>query len=429
MLRGSLSRLACATSSLGSRSVTSSTTSGGSGGRHNKQQHGKQSKYNSSAGAIGAAAGSCLLAAVGVKLSAEERIKAVEKGAVLDIEKEDKIRQYHPIDSLFDYFSSYQLIDNKGKKTTLMSGRNFYNAMTPGSSIGHAFGKGKGSYMIITEEDLEAEWMTSQNQIPGPKDGLLNQINRQGLMTYTDFHFLFLLMSTPRRYVDMIFHAFDVSADGNIEAKEFIYILAKIANVKTDPEEMMKSRKSGLVKYLFGEQLDGELQKETFKELQAKLIDDVLSLEFTRYCSKTEKMTEEDFCRHMLYTSSLTSKKKEKMLARVSKRFKGKGPGISFTSFKNFYNVLFGGADLERAMFYLDTEGRGVDRKEFAKIANWVCNQELDPHVVDVIYTLLDEDGDENLSTREFNPILFQWRHSRGFQKGSLAMSVGSLKF
>ena len=108
----------------------------------------------------------------------------------------------------------------------------------------------------------------------------------------------------------------------------------------------------------------------------------MLSLEFTRYCSKTEKMTEEDFCRHMLYTSSLTSKKKEKMLARVSKRFKGKGPGICFTSFKNFYNVLFGGADLERAMFYLDTEGRGVNREEFAKIANWVCNQELDPHVV-----------------------------------------------
>ena len=181
-------------------------------------------------------AGSCLLAAVGVKLSAEERIKAVEKGTVLDIEKEDKIRQYHPIDSLFDYFSSYQLIDNKGrkdrnivrcilqlsvsgKKITLMSGRNFYNAMTPGSSIGHAFGKGKGSYMIITEDDLDAEWMTSQNQIPGPKDGLLNEINKNGLMTYTDFHFLFLLMSTPRRYVDMIFHAFDVSADGNIEAK------------------------------------------------------------------------------------------------------------------------------------------------------------------------------------------------------------------
>ena len=94
-----------------------------------------------------------------------------------------------------------------------------------------------------------------------------------------------------------------------------------------------------------------------------------------RYCAVDENLTEEDFCRHMLYTSSLTNKKKEKMLARVSKRFKGNGPGISYTAFKNFYNVLFGGADLERAMFYLDTEGRGVNREEFAKIANWVCNQ------------------------------------------------------
>ena len=111
-----------------------------------------------------------------------------------------------------------------GKKTTLMSGRNFYNAMTPGSSIGQAFGKGKVSYMTIGEDDINSEWMTAQNEIPGCKTGLLNEINSHGLITYTDFHFLFLLMSTPRRYVDMIFHAFDVSADGNIEAKVGVII-------------------------------------------------------------------------------------------------------------------------------------------------------------------------------------------------------------
>ena len=42
-------------------------------------------------------------------------VSAKEKGGELDIEKEDKIRQFHPIDSLFDYFSSYQLVDGKGK--------------------------------------------------------------------------------------------------------------------------------------------------------------------------------------------------------------------------------------------------------------------------------------------------------------------------
>ena len=48
-----------------------------------------------------------MLGAVGLKAAKAE-------GNVLDIEKEDKIRQFHPIDSLFDYFSSYQLIDGKG---------------------------------------------------------------------------------------------------------------------------------------------------------------------------------------------------------------------------------------------------------------------------------------------------------------------------
>ena len=67
------------------------------------------------------------LALVGIKLQAEEEKKNTKKttkafgdmqaeGEVLDIVKEDKIRQHSPIDTLFDYFSSYQMIDNKGKE-------------------------------------------------------------------------------------------------------------------------------------------------------------------------------------------------------------------------------------------------------------------------------------------------------------------------
>ena len=36
--------------------------------------------------------------------------------------------------------------------------------------------------------------------------------------------------------------------------------------------------------------------------------------------------------------------------------------GVTFDDFKNFYNVLFGGSDLERAMFFLDTEKNGINR-------------------------------------------------------------------
>jgi len=66
--------------------------------------------------------------------------------------------------------------------------------------------------------------------------------------------------------------------------------------------------------------------------------------------------------------------------------------------------------------------------KEFTEIAKWVANSAIDPHIVEVIYSLLDEDGDRNLSVKEFTPVLFQWRRSRGFQHQNVQISMGQLQ-
>merc|ERR1712183_330808 len=307
----------------------------------------------------------------------------------------DRVRQYATADNVFDHFATYQLVNEVGRKTTLTSTRNFYNAMTPGSSLSEEMMFGKSAYKQITNPELNSNFIVN--------------MNKHGLLSYTDFHFLLLLMSTPTRYLDIIFHGFDISADGSVEAKEFIHVLARIANVKTDPDELMKNAStSGLVRYLFKDDLSGSLDKADFVKLQADLIDDVLEMEFTRYVKDTsEKISETDFCRHLLYSSAISQKKKEKMIKMVADEFDGKSKGITFDSFKTFYNVLFGGADLERAMFFLDSEKQGVTSDEFIKIANWVVGRDVDPHVVEVLYCLLDEDGDRNLSTKEFSPVLF----------------------
>jgi Ca2+-binding EF-hand superfamily protein len=313
-----------------------------------------------------------------------------------------------------------------------MSTRNFYNAMTPGSHIGAEVMLGKSAYKEIADSELNSKYVKTANMMPGGHGGnLLNKINEHGLLTYADFHFLLLLMSTSTRYLDIIFHGFDISADGSVEAKEFVHVLARVANVKKDPDELMKSAsKSGLVRYLFKDDLSGELTKDDFIKLQSDLITDVLEMEFTRYTSDIEhKISETDFCRHLLYSSSISQKKKEKMIKMVETEFAGKSTGISFDSFRTFYKVLFGGAELERAMFFLDSENQGVTRDEFANIANWVVGCEVDPLVIEVVYCLLDEDGDRNLSTKEFNPVLFSWRHSRGFQNGALSVTLGNMKF
>merc|ERR1719278_2574738 len=94
---------------------------------------------------------------------------------------------------------------------------------------------------------------------------------------------------------------------------------------------MKNASTSGLVRYLFGADLSGSLKKEDFVKLQADLISDVLEMEFTRYAEDTNhNISETDFCRHLLYSSSISQKKKEKMIKMVADRFNGKSEGISF---------------------------------------------------------------------------------------------------
>ncbi len=206
--------------------------------------------------------------------------------------------------------------------------------------------------------------------------------------------------------------------------------MAKIADYKGHPEELLNDQKSGLISYIFGKDRSRVMTREEFMRIQRDLISDVLFLEFRRYTnenSNPQAIDEVQFGQHLLYNAHIPSKRKTKWLKRVEKKFKNT-EGITFQDFKNFYYVLFGGADLERAMFFLNSSKKGVNREEFTQIARWVANRDISKHVIEVIFTLLDDDGDGHLSVSEFQPVLFQWRHSRGFQKASLHISLGHLK-
>jgi len=373
--------------------------------------------------ALGAGAGVAALAVNQMELKAED-------DAFKDVlETENRIRQFSKPETIFDYFSSYQALSLKGKKTTLMSVSDFYNALTPGSSLTH--GTGRGVYTILTQEEIHSKQLYDQEKIPCD-NSILNKIQENGLLTYIDFVFLTHMVATPRRYIDIAFHAFDISADGIVEAREFIHVMAKIVGHKGDPDELLKETMSGLLPAFFGTDFKKQLRKEDFLGIQEKLIDEMLYLEYGRYDKENKNsISEADFCRNILYNVNLPTKKKEKMIKRVEKVFSKKSVGISFDDYRTFYHLLFGGTDLERAMFFLDTESErtGVNQEEFSNIAKWVLGgKEVNDHVVDVIFTLLDEDGDKNLSVKEFVPVMFQWRNARGFDKASVQVALGSLK-
>merc|ERR1719273_2547988 len=146
------------------------------------------------------------------------------------------------------------------------------------------------------------------------------------------------------------------------------------------------------------------------------MIDDILWLEFTRYCKSLPDLpnlpaqqfpilTSVEFCEHLLANNTnIPSKKKNAMIRRVTKFFgeSSTSPtqiaeGITFDMFKSFYHVLYCGADLERAMYFYDLEQGGISKEEFITLSKWISDMEVDAHVVDVIFLLLDEDGIQSL--------------------------------
>merc|ERR1712203_945384 len=139
--------------------------------------------------------------------------------------KADRVRQYATADNVFDHFASYQVVSDTGKKTTWVSTRNFYNAMTPGSHLGEEAMFGKSVYKQIAPTELNSKYVREANKMPVAREGsLLNAINEHGLLSYTDFHFLLQLM--------------------------------------------WEGASSGLVRYLFGDDLSGSLTIEDFVMLQ-----------------------------------------------------------------------------------------------------------------------------------------------------------------
>jgi len=399
---------------------------GAGGGRNNHQIPG-----------LGSTIALASAAAVALKLyhDKDSRLSLLAETSAEDFSHENRVRMYMAPDKIFNYFASFQLISSsggQGRKTMMMTPMDFYSAITPDCQLAH--GVGAGAHVDVTTEQLATHDFYMEKS--PKKGGILNEIGDHGLLSYTDFCFLLTMLSTPQRYIDTAFNLFDVTGDGNIEAKEFAYVSTKMAHksggfgsyTNLDQEEILASS-SGLLNYLFGKDRSKSISKEDIKKLQSNLLDEIIELEFSEYDKDgSGRISECDLCKFLLKNTKIPPKKIKAMLKKVEKKWPSKARGISLPSFKNLFYVLAAGSELERALFFLDVEGIGVDIEEFRKISSWVSGKELSDHVAEVLYALLDEDGDGRFFKEEIGPVLFDWRHSRGFEKGSLHVSMGQLR-
>lgn len=72
--------------------------------------------------------------------------------------------------------------------------------------------------------------------------------------------------------------------------------------------------------------------------------------------------------------------------------------------------------DVDKALYFYHLAGASIDQKTLKHVAKVCADVDLNDHVVEVIFTIFDEDGDGGLSNKEFVAVMKN-KLKRGLEK------------
>jgi len=350
--------------------------------------------------------------------------KTVDKLGFRDrkiIEYENRIRQYSTPDKVFRYFSTYKLHDDKGNHEVMMTPEDFLRSISPGEK--QPENRGLDQYQQISSDEVNN--MTPLKNLD--ESSIFYQLGAGGLISFSDYIFLLTVLSTSRRHFEIAFKMFDLNGDGVVDTEEFEKVNTLLRSTSStgarhrdhgNTGSTFKGINSGLITYFFGEDKTGTLTVDRFLDFQLKLQEEMLALEFKRMDPGDKgHITERDFADLLIAYAGFTTKKKQKMLRRVKKFYDPESsPGISLKDYLSFYQVLYCINDIDTALTFHTIAGAPIERSTMKHVSRTVAHVELSEHLVDVVFTLFDDNGDGMLSNKEFVSVMKQ-RAKRGLEK------------
>ncbi|XP_069998942.1 calcium uptake protein 3, mitochondrial isoform X2 [Penaeus vannamei] len=182
-------------------------------------------------------------------------------------------------------------------------------------------------------------------------------------------------------------------------------------------DELQKSHvvDTTLLLHFFGKKGKQDLKFEEFKMFMENLQTEVLEIEFNEFSKGLPAITELDFAKILLRYTYLQSDQYEMYLERLLDRIP-EGRGITFTEFKSFCQFLNTLDDFAIAMRMYTLADQPISQEEFHRAVKICTGTELSPHIVDTVFKIFDDDGDGQLSYKEFIAIMRDRLH-RGFKQ------------
>ncbi|XP_043258754.1 calcium uptake protein 1 homolog, mitochondrial isoform X2 [Colletes gigas] len=351
----------------------------------------------------------------------QSKKKAKEKIGFRDrkiIEYENRMRHYSTPDKVFRYFATLQVTNNDIHEI-FMTPDDFLRSITPG--VKQPDGLGLDKYKRYDPKNIHTKLELALDE-----DSIFYKLGSAGLITFSDYIFLLTVLSTSRRHFEIAFRMFDFNGDGDVDSEEFGKVATLIRQQTSIGSRhrdhvatgnMFKGVNSALTTYFFGSSMKGKLTIEKFLEFQEQLQKEILSLEFERRNPDDNgRITEVDFTELLLAYAGYPDKKKTKILKTIKKRFKESPKGISKDEYLKFFHFLNNINDVDTALTFYHIAGASIDQATLKHVAKTVAHVDLTDHVIQVVYTIFDENMDGQLSNKEFVAVMKN-RVLRGLEK------------
>ncbi|XP_064458330.1 calcium uptake protein 1 homolog, mitochondrial-like isoform X2 [Ornithodoros turicata] len=333
------------------------------------------------------------------------------------IEYENRIRAYSTPDKIFRYFATMRVYNENGESDIFMSPEDFLRSITPGTKQPEGYGLDQFKRIDIKDGKTFAGLK---------KDSIFYKLSSSGLINFSDYIFLLTVLSASRRHFEIAFRMFDLNGDGNVDYEEFEKVQTIIRSQTCmgmrhrdhqTTGSIYRGVSSALSTYFFGPKLDKKLTVEKFLNFQHQLQTEILTLEFMRKEPDEGNFIREwDFADLLLTYAGLPDKKRSRMLKRVKKAFKPCSQGISLDDYLQFFHFLSNITEVDTALTFYHIAGASIDEATLKHVAKTVAHVDLRDHVIDVVFTLFDENMDGQLSNKEFVSVMKERLH-RGLEK------------
>uniref|UniRef100_A0A2C9JTJ8 EF-hand domain-containing protein n=1 Tax=Biomphalaria glabrata TaxID=6526 RepID=A0A2C9JTJ8_BIOGL len=326
---------------------------------------------------------------------------------------EDRIRAYSTPDKIFRYFATLK-VNIDGDWEIFMTPEDFVRSITPGIKQPEGLGLDSFKKFDPTKDSLDDLRQDKDAIGMLEPDSIFYKFGQTGLISFSDYIFLLTVLSTPPRNFEIAFRMFDFNGDGEVDSEEFSKVQEIIRN---QTSVGMKHRNhsttgsvdhgmsSALSSYFFGTDGKKKLTVSQFLEFQRQLHREINKIEFDRH-AENNLISERDFGSVLLTYAGLPDSKKSRMLKRVRRKYKEDPKGITFEEYLAFWRFLKSINDVDTALSFYHLAGVSIDQETLKHVAKTVAMVELSDHVIDVVFTLFDENNDGELSNREFVSVM-----------------------